>query len=185
MGYIHYGNHAVYDIQYHIVWTTKYCYEILQGKIAVRLKDLIRQGFEARNIQIVRGSIRKECTPFALLFTPIGHRANYCSIWNDTLQNVAAKIFRLTPLGTRILLQDGGSRDGGHDQGLHQESGQWPGWWNIQNCEGLSSVESLSLLSRRFFNSRNSDFKSQQRTLYLVQGAIQITEPLLIIIVCS
>ncbi len=44
MGYIHYGSHTVYDIQHHIVWTTKYRYRIQQGKIAVRLRDLIRQG---------------------------------------------------------------------------------------------------------------------------------------------
>lgn len=60
MGYIHYGSHTVYDIQYHVVWTTKYRYKILQGKIAVRLRELIRQGCEARNITIVRGSIGKE-----------------------------------------------------------------------------------------------------------------------------
>lgn len=60
MSDIHYGSHTVYDIQYHIVWTTQYRYKILQGKIAVRLRDLIRQGCEARNIQIIRGSIGKE-----------------------------------------------------------------------------------------------------------------------------
>ncbi|MFX3616331.1 MAG: IS200/IS605 family transposase [Sporolactobacillus sp.] len=60
MGYIHYGSHTVYDIQYHVVWTTKYRYKILQGKIAVRLRELIRQGCEARTIKIVRGSIGKE-----------------------------------------------------------------------------------------------------------------------------
>lgn len=60
MGYIHYGSQAVYDIQYHIVWTTKYRYKILQRKMAVRLRDLIRQVCEARHIQIVRGSIGKE-----------------------------------------------------------------------------------------------------------------------------
>lgn len=60
MGYIHYGSHTVYDIQYHVVWTTKYRYKILQGKIAVRLRELIRQGCEARAIKIVRGSIGKE-----------------------------------------------------------------------------------------------------------------------------
>ncbi|TGA97992.1 IS200/IS605 family transposase [Sporolactobacillus shoreae] len=60
MGYIHYGSHTVYDIQYHIVWTTKYRYKILHGKVAERLRELIRQGCEARNIKIVRGSIGKE-----------------------------------------------------------------------------------------------------------------------------
>lgn len=60
MGYVKYGSHTVYDIQYHIVWTTKYRYKILQGKIAERLRELLRQGCEARNIKIVRGNIGKD-----------------------------------------------------------------------------------------------------------------------------
>jgi len=60
MGYVKYGSHTVYDIQYHIVWTTKYRYKILQGNIAQRLRELLRQGCEARNINIVRGSIGKD-----------------------------------------------------------------------------------------------------------------------------
>ena len=60
MGYIKYGSHTVYDIQYHIVWTTKYRYKVLKGKIAVRLRELLRQGCEARKITIVKGNIGKE-----------------------------------------------------------------------------------------------------------------------------
>ena len=60
MGYIKYGSHTVYDIQYHIVWTTKYRYKVLKGKIAVRLRELLRQGCEAREITIVKGNIGKE-----------------------------------------------------------------------------------------------------------------------------
>ena len=60
MGYIKYGSHIVYDIQYHIVWTTKYRYKVLKGKIAVRLRELLRQGCEARKITIVKGNIGKE-----------------------------------------------------------------------------------------------------------------------------
>lgn len=60
MGYIKYGSHTVYDIQYHVVWTTKYRYKVLNGKIAERLRELIRQGCEARKITIVRGSIGKD-----------------------------------------------------------------------------------------------------------------------------
>jgi putative transposase len=60
MGYVKFGSHTVYDIQYHIVWTTKYRYRVLQGKIAERLRELIRQGCEARKITIVRGSIGKD-----------------------------------------------------------------------------------------------------------------------------
>ena len=54
------GSHTEYDIQYHIVWTTKYRYRILQGKVAERLRELIRQGCEARSITIIQGAIGKE-----------------------------------------------------------------------------------------------------------------------------
>jgi putative transposase len=50
----------MYDIKYHIIWVTKYRYRILKGEIAIRLRELIRQGCEARNITIIRGSIGKE-----------------------------------------------------------------------------------------------------------------------------
>ena len=54
------GSHTEYDIQYHIVWTTKYRYRVLEGKVAERLRELIRQGCEARSITIIRGSVGKE-----------------------------------------------------------------------------------------------------------------------------
>ncbi len=60
MGQKKYGSHTVYDIQYHIVWTTKYRYKILTGKVAERLRELLHQGCEARGIKIIKGSINKE-----------------------------------------------------------------------------------------------------------------------------
>ena len=54
------SSHAVYDIKYHIIWVTKYRYKILGGNIAKRLRELIRQGCEARGITIVSGNISKD-----------------------------------------------------------------------------------------------------------------------------
>lgn len=54
------GSQTQYDIEYHIVWTTKYRYKVLNGKVAERLRELIRQGCEARGITIIRGSIWRE-----------------------------------------------------------------------------------------------------------------------------
>ena len=51
------GGHTQYDIQYHIVWTTKYRYKILVDKIAIRIRELIRQGCEARGVKIIKGSV--------------------------------------------------------------------------------------------------------------------------------
>jgi putative transposase len=54
------GSHTVYDIKYHFVWVTKYRYKVLRGKIGKRLRELVRQGCEARGIIIVRGNITKD-----------------------------------------------------------------------------------------------------------------------------
>lgn len=54
------SSHAIYDIKYHVIWVTKYRYKILKGEIGLRLRELIRQGCEARGITIVQGSIGKD-----------------------------------------------------------------------------------------------------------------------------
>jgi len=54
------GPHTTYDIQYHIVWVTKYRYPIMRGDVAIRARDLIRQTCEARNITILSGHIRTD-----------------------------------------------------------------------------------------------------------------------------
>lgn len=54
------SSHAVYDIKYHIIWVTKYRYKIIGGEISKRLRELVRQGCEARNITIVQGSIGRD-----------------------------------------------------------------------------------------------------------------------------
>lgn len=51
------SGHVAYDIKYHIIWVTKYRYRLLKGEIALRLRELIRQGCEARGMVIVQGSV--------------------------------------------------------------------------------------------------------------------------------
>ena len=46
--------HAVFDLKYHVVWTTKYRYKILRGDVAERARDLIRQICAAREVTIIR-----------------------------------------------------------------------------------------------------------------------------------
>ena len=54
------GSHTVYSIEYHVVWTTKYRYKVIQGKIAERLREVLSQGCQAHGITIVRGSVGKD-----------------------------------------------------------------------------------------------------------------------------
>ena len=51
------GPHTVYNIQYHFVWVTKYRYAILKDDIALRVRELIRQICESRNITILNGHV--------------------------------------------------------------------------------------------------------------------------------
>jgi REP element-mobilizing transposase RayT len=41
-----YGSHAVYNIEYHFVWVTKYRYKVLTGDVALRVRELVRQTCE-------------------------------------------------------------------------------------------------------------------------------------------
>ena len=49
-----------YDIQYHIVWTTKYKYKVLVGRMAGRTRELIRQSCNSMDVSILKGSVGKE-----------------------------------------------------------------------------------------------------------------------------
>ena len=54
------GSHTVYDIKYHFVWISKYRYPVLRGSIAMRARELLRQGCEANNLRILKGSVGKD-----------------------------------------------------------------------------------------------------------------------------
>ena len=49
--------HTVYDIKYHFVWITKYRYRVLKGEVALRVRELLRQGCESNNIRILKGNV--------------------------------------------------------------------------------------------------------------------------------
>ena len=52
--------HAVGSLKVHVVWCTKYRYKIIEGPIAIRCRELLRQGCEANGIKILRGAIGKD-----------------------------------------------------------------------------------------------------------------------------
>ena len=54
------GSHSVHDIKYHIIWVTKYRYKVIDKKIGLRLRELIRQGCESRNMTIIKGNVGKD-----------------------------------------------------------------------------------------------------------------------------
>ncbi len=54
------GSHTKYKIEYHFVWVTKYRYHILQGDLALRVRELVRQTCARFEIRILRGVVSKD-----------------------------------------------------------------------------------------------------------------------------
>ena len=50
----------MYDIKYHVVWSTKYRKKVLYGQVAERLRELIREICKRNEIDIIKGSISKD-----------------------------------------------------------------------------------------------------------------------------
>jgi putative transposase len=55
-----FGSHTVFNIEYHFVWVTKYRYQVLNGDVALRVRELVRQTCEAFEIQIIKGVVSKD-----------------------------------------------------------------------------------------------------------------------------
>ena len=52
--------HSFHQLPVHVVCSTKYRYEVLQGDIQVRCKDLIRQTCHTPDIQLLKGVVSKD-----------------------------------------------------------------------------------------------------------------------------
>ena len=52
--------HCTYDIKYHIVWITKYRKPALTGKIAERVRELIRGTCKQNEVEILTGHVSKD-----------------------------------------------------------------------------------------------------------------------------
>ena len=54
------GSHSVHQLHVHLVWSTKYRYEVLKGDIQIRCRELIRQTCDSLDIQILKGVVSKD-----------------------------------------------------------------------------------------------------------------------------
>ena len=54
------GSHTVWDCKYHLVWTTKYRYEVLEGEVGQRCRELLREIARSLEMVIYAGSINRD-----------------------------------------------------------------------------------------------------------------------------
>ena len=55
-----YGSHTVFNIEYHLVWVTKYRYKVLNREVAFRVREWVRPTGERFEIRILKGVISKD-----------------------------------------------------------------------------------------------------------------------------
>ena len=77
--------HPIYDIQYHLVWCTKYRYPVLRGEIGERCRDLLRQIAMAREITVIRGALAPDHVHMLGRPHRVWRRARSCSTSKDGL----------------------------------------------------------------------------------------------------
>ena len=54
------SSHTTYDLKYHLVWITKYRKSVLQGEIAKRVRELIREVCRSKDVEIIKGHISRD-----------------------------------------------------------------------------------------------------------------------------
>jgi putative transposase len=64
------GSHSLHQLHVHLVWSTKYLYEVLRGDIQIRCRDLIRQTCDTLDIQILKGVVSKDHIHLHLSYPP-------------------------------------------------------------------------------------------------------------------
>lgn len=54
------GSHSVHQLHVHIVWSTKYRFQVLKGEVQIRCRDLLRQSCDSLDVQILKGVVSKD-----------------------------------------------------------------------------------------------------------------------------
>jgi len=70
------GSHTVYNIEYHLVWVTKYRYHVLIGDVQIRVRELIRQICQQHDLTILKGHVSKDHIHI-LVSAPPHHAVSY------------------------------------------------------------------------------------------------------------
>jgi putative transposase len=64
------GSHSVCQCHYHFVFIPKYRKPVLQGDVAIRLRELVREICKALDIEILQGHVRPDHVHLLLSVPP-------------------------------------------------------------------------------------------------------------------
>ena len=60
----------MHQLHVHLVWSTRYRYEVLRGDIQLRCRDLIRQNCDSLDIEILKRVVSKDHVHLHLSYPP-------------------------------------------------------------------------------------------------------------------
>jgi putative transposase len=64
------GTHTVYELTVHVVFSTKYRYQVLKEEVQVRCRDIIRQVCDINDIRIVKSVVSKDHVHIHMSYPP-------------------------------------------------------------------------------------------------------------------
>jgi len=86
------GSHTVWDCKYHLVWTTKYRYQVLSGDVTLRCRELLREiAQNKRDSDLRRLDVKSACCASLIFASPrpvvagsrLGFRHDFSRCPND------------------------------------------------------------------------------------------------------
>ena len=68
--------HTVSVLTAHIVWVTKYRFQVLKGDVQVRCRDLVKQICDTEDVRILKGVISKDHVHIHIEYRPSQSKSN-------------------------------------------------------------------------------------------------------------
>ena len=92
IGPVRKGSHTLHQLQVHLVWSTKYRFEVLRGDVQLRCRDLLRQSCDSLDVRILKGVVSKDHIHLHVSYSP--------------RQSVSELVKRLKGRSAKLLLQE-------------------------------------------------------------------------------
>jgi len=124
------GGHTVFDIHLHLVWITKYRRPALQGEVATRVRDLIRDICGQHDVAILKGHVSKDHVHLLVIdptadndqpFDAVAERPHGTSPAGG-ISPFEEAVLGKAPMGERLLLLQLGQCHGRDHRPVHRES---------------------------------------------------------------
>jgi putative transposase len=64
------SSHSVHDLKVHLIWITKYRYQVLTKEVGLRTRELLRQICDQNDMNIIRGVVSKDHVHMYISYPP-------------------------------------------------------------------------------------------------------------------